>query len=44
MMEKWRKDGNHFPTNNKLVQEPEGNEGKRYPDTDSNKTMINYDK
>jgi hypothetical protein len=29
---------------NKLVQDPEGNEENRYPDPDSNKTMINYTK
>jgi hypothetical protein len=34
-MEKRRKP---FPPNNKLVQEPEGNEENRYPDPDSNKT------
>jgi hypothetical protein len=31
------KEGNHFLPNNKLVQEPEGNEENRYPDPDSNK-------
>jgi hypothetical protein len=25
MMQRWKKEGNHFPPNNKLVQEPEGN-------------------
>jgi hypothetical protein len=39
-----KNDGNHFPHNNKLVQEPEGNEENRSPDPDSNKTKINYDK
>jgi hypothetical protein len=39
-----QKDGNHFPPNNKLGQESEGNEENRSPDPDSNKTKINYDK
>jgi hypothetical protein len=39
-----KKEGSHFPTNNKLVQEPEGNEENRYPDPDFNKTKINYAK
>jgi hypothetical protein len=38
------KEGNQFPPSNKLVQEPEGNEEKRYSDPDSNKTKINYAK
>jgi histidinol-phosphate/aromatic aminotransferase/cobyric acid decarboxylase-like protein len=33
-----------FSPNNKLVQEPEGNEESRYPDPDSNKMKINYAK
>jgi hypothetical protein len=40
-MEKRQK---YFPPNNKLVQEPEGNEDIRYPDPESNKTKINYAK
>jgi molecular chaperone DnaK (HSP70) len=44
MMGRWKKEGNHFPPNNKLVQEPEGNEENRYPDQDSNKAKINYAK
>jgi hypothetical protein len=44
MMGGWKKEGNHFPTNNKLVQEPEGNEENRCPDPDSNKMKINYAK
>jgi hypothetical protein len=44
MMGRWEKDGNHFPSNNKLVQEPEGNEENRYSDPDYNRTKINYDK
>jgi hypothetical protein len=42
MMGRHKRDRNHFPPNNKLVQEPEGNEENRYPDPDSNKTKINY--
>jgi hypothetical protein len=44
MMERWKKEGNYFPSNNKLVQEPEENEEIRYPDPDSNKMKINYAK
>jgi hypothetical protein len=44
MMGRRKKEGNHFPPNNKLVQEPEENEENRYPDPDSNKTKINYAK
>jgi hypothetical protein len=44
MMRRWKKEGNHFPPNNKLVQEPEVNEQNRCPDTDSNKTKIYYAK
>jgi hypothetical protein len=40
----WWEDGNHSPPNNKLVQEPEGNEENGYPDSDSNKLKINYTK
>jgi chromosome segregation ATPase len=36
------KRGKSFFPNNKLVQEPEGNEEIRYPDPDSNKMKINY--
>jgi hypothetical protein len=43
-MERWKKDGNHLPSNNKLVQEPEGNEENRYSDSDLNKTKRNYTK
>jgi membrane-associated HD superfamily phosphohydrolase len=32
------------PNNNKLVQEPEGNEENRHPDPNSNKMKINYAK
>jgi hypothetical protein len=44
MRGRWKKDGKHSPPNNKLVEEPEGNEEIRYPDPDSNKTKINYAK
>jgi hypothetical protein len=44
MMGRRKKDGNHFLPNNKLVQEPEGNQENRYPDPDSNKTKIKYAK
>jgi hypothetical protein len=44
MMGRQKKDGNHFPPNNKLVQETEGNEENGYPDSDSNKTKKNYTK
>jgi hypothetical protein len=43
-MGRWKKDGNHFPPNNKLVQEPERNEENGYPDSDSNKIKRNYSK
>jgi hypothetical protein len=39
-----KRDGNHSPPQNKLVQYSEGNEESRYPDPDSNKTKINYAK
>jgi hypothetical protein len=44
MMGRWKKQENHFPLNNNLVQEPEGNEEIRYPDPESNKTKKNYAK
>jgi hypothetical protein len=44
MMGRWKKDGNHFPHNNKLVQAPEGNKENKSPDPVSNETKINYDK
>jgi hypothetical protein len=43
-MGRWKKRGKPLPPNNKLVQEPEGNEEIRYPGADSNKTKINYAK
>jgi hypothetical protein len=39
-----KRDGNHSSPQNKLVQDSEGNEEDRYPDSDSNKTKINYTK
>jgi hypothetical protein len=44
MKERQKRDGNHSPPKNKLVQDSEGNEEKGYPDPDSNKTKINYSK
>jgi uncharacterized membrane protein YcgQ (UPF0703/DUF1980 family) len=44
MIGRLKKEGNHFPPNNKVVQEPEVNEENIYPDPDSNKTKINYSK
>jgi hypothetical protein len=43
-MGRWKKDRNHFPPTNKLVQETEGNEKNRGTDSDSNETKISYDK
>jgi hypothetical protein len=39
-----KRDGNHSPHKNELVQDSEGNEENGYPDTDSNKTKIKYAK
>jgi hypothetical protein len=44
MMGRWKKDGNNFPSNNKVVQEPEENEENGYPESDSNKTKRKYTK
>jgi hypothetical protein len=41
MMGTQKKDGNHSPRQNKLVQESEGNEENGYPDPDHNKTRRN---
>jgi molecular chaperone DnaK (HSP70) len=38
-----KRNGNHSPPKNKLVQHSEGNENG-YPEPDSNKTKINYTK
>jgi hypothetical protein len=43
MLGRW-KNRETIPPNNKLVQEPEGNEENRCPDPDSNTTKINYAK
>jgi hypothetical protein len=37
MTGRWKKEGNHFLPNNKLVQDPEGNEENGYPDPDTKK-------
>jgi hypothetical protein len=42
MMGRQKKQGNQFSQSKNLVQEPEGNEENRYPD--SNKMKINYAK
>jgi hypothetical protein len=44
MIGRWKRDGNHSPPKNKLVQDSERNEENEYPDPDSNKTKINYTK
>jgi hypothetical protein len=43
-MERRKRDGNHSPSKNKVVQDLEQNEENRYPDPDANKTNINYTK
>jgi hypothetical protein len=42
MMERYKKDENHSPPKNKLVQEPEGNEENGYMLSNSNKARRNY--
>jgi hypothetical protein len=37
-----KRDGNHSPLKNKVVEDLEQNEENGYPDLDSNKTKINY--
>jgi hypothetical protein len=44
MMGRWKRHGNHFAPQNKLVQDSEGNEENGYQDPDSNQTKINYTK
>jgi hypothetical protein len=44
MMQTWKRDVSHSTHKNKLLQDSEENEENRYPDTDSNKTKINYAK
>jgi hypothetical protein len=39
-----KRDGNHSPPKNKVVQDLVQNEENRHPDPDSNKTKINYTK
>jgi hypothetical protein len=36
-----KRDGNHSPPQNNLIQDSEGNEENRYPVLDSNKTKLN---
>jgi ketol-acid reductoisomerase len=43
-MGRWKRNGNHSPPKNKLVQDSEGNEENGYADPHSNKTKINYAK
>jgi hypothetical protein len=43
-MGKRRRDGNHSPQKNYLIQDSEGYEEKGYPVPDPNKTMINNTK
>jgi hypothetical protein len=43
-MGRHKRDGNHSPPQNKLVQDSERNEENGCPDPDSNKTKINYTK
>jgi hypothetical protein len=40
MMGRQKRDGNHSATQNKLIQNSEGNEENRYPVPDTNKTKI----
>jgi hypothetical protein len=42
MMGRWKRDGNHSPPKNKLVQDSEGNEENGYPVPDFNKTKIDW--
>jgi hypothetical protein len=39
-----KREGNHSPPKNKVVQDLEQNEEHKCPDSDSNKTKINYTK
>jgi hypothetical protein len=43
-MGRWKRNGNHSPPKNNLIQDSEGNEENGYPVPDSNKTKINYTK
>jgi predicted house-cleaning noncanonical NTP pyrophosphatase (MazG superfamily) len=44
MIGRQKRDWNHSASQNKLVQDSEGNEENGQPDSDSNKTKINYTK
>jgi hypothetical protein len=39
-----KREGNHSPPKNKVIQDLEQNEENECPDPDSNKTKINYTK
>jgi gas vesicle protein len=39
-----KREGNYSPPKNKVMQDFDRNEENRYPETDSNKTKINYTK
>jgi hypothetical protein len=39
-----KREGNHSPLKNKIIQDLERNEENRYPDPDYNKTKIDYTK
>jgi hypothetical protein len=41
-MGRQKRDGNHYPLKNNLIQDSEGNDENGYPVTDSSKTNINY--
>jgi hypothetical protein len=43
-MGRQKRDGNHSPTKNNLIQDSEGTEENGYPVPDSNKIQINYAK
>jgi hypothetical protein len=40
-MGRWKRDGNHSPLKNNLIQDSEVNKENKYPVSDSNKTKIN---
>jgi hypothetical protein len=40
-MRRRKRDGNHFPHKNNLIQDSDGNEENGHPGPDSNKTKIN---
>jgi hypothetical protein len=43
-MGRWKRDGNHSPPKNNLVQDSEGNEENGHPVPDPNKAKIDYPK